>query len=118
MTSISSGYDDVNHLFPRGYCTYYVASRMKITFGGNAKNWLANARASGYVTGNEAAAHSAVVMTGPKGSMRRYGHVAYVESINGDGTITVAEMNYDHFNRVDIRTMSVNDSTIRGYIYP
>jgi surface antigen len=118
ITSIGSGYDGINHLFPRGYCTYYVATKMKITFGGNAKNWLANAGASGYVVGQEPAPHSAVVMTGSKGALRRYGHVAYVESINGDETITVSEMNYDHFNRVDTRTVSVHDSSIRGYIYP
>ena len=36
------------HSFPKGYCTYYVASKMKISFGGNAKNWLGNAAAAGY----------------------------------------------------------------------
>jgi len=82
------------------------------------KNWLANAKASGYVTGKEAAPRSAVVMAGPTGAMRRYGHVAYVTSVNDDGTITISEMNYDHFNRVDTRTLSANDSSIRGYIYP
>ncbi len=118
VTSLGDGYDGVNHIFPRGYCTYYVASQMKITFGGNAKSWLANAKASGYVTGKEPAVRSAVVMTGPTGAMRRYGHVAYVNSINDDGTITISEMNYDHFNRIDTRTISANDSSIRGYIYP
>jgi len=123
VTSLGSGYDGVNHLFPRGYCTYYVANKWldggtKITFGGNAKSWLANARASGYVTGQEPATRAAVVMTGPKGVLRRYGHVAYVESVNGDGTITVSEMNYVHFNRIDTRTISIHDSAIKGYIYP
>jgi surface antigen len=116
VTSIGDGYDGVNHLFPRGYCTYYVATQMKITFGGNAKSWLANAKASGYVTGQEPAARSAVVFAGY--GYGRYGHVAYVQSVNGDGTITVSEMNYDHFNRVDTRTISVNSPGIRGYIYP
>jgi len=37
VTSLGDGYDGVNHIFPKGYCTYYVASKMKITFGGNAK---------------------------------------------------------------------------------
>jgi len=118
ITSIGPGYEGDNHTFPVGFCTYYVAKRMKITFGGNAKNWLANAKASGYVTGQEPAAHSAVVMTGPHGAMRRFGHVAYIESVNGDGTITLSEMNYDHFNRIDTRTISIHDSSIRGYIYP
>ena len=118
VTSLGDGYDGVNHIFPKGYCTYYVAGKMNITFGGNAKSWLANAKASGYVTGTEPAPRSAVVMTGPTGAMRRYGHVAYVDSVNGDGTITISEMNYDHFNRVDTRTISIHDSSIRGYIYP
>ncbi len=116
VTSVSSGYDDTDHYFPVGYCTYYVASQMKITFGGNAKNWLANARASGYVTGQQPAVRSAVVFSGY--GYGRYGHVAYVQSVNGDGTITVSEMNYDHFNRVDERTLSIHSSAIRGYIYP
>lgn len=119
ITSVSSGYDDVNHVFPKGYCTYYVASKMKITFGGNAKNWLANAQASGYVVKGpkEPAARTAVVMTGSKGQIRRYGHVAYVESVT-DTTITISEMNYVRFNKVNTRTLSINDPSIRGYIYP
>ncbi len=116
VTSIGSGYDGAEHYFPVGYCTYYVASKMRITFGGNARNWLANARASGYVTGSEAAPHSAVVFSGY--GYGKYGHVAYVESVNGNGTITVSEMNYERFNRVDRRTLSVRDPAIRGYIYP
>lgn len=115
VTSISSGYDGVNHLFPVGYCTYYVATKMKITFGGNAKNWLANAGASGYVTGREPASHSAVVFSGA--GYGRYGHVAYVESVDS-GRILVSEMNYDHFNRIDQRWVSTSDSHIKGYIYP
>lgn len=123
VTSIGSGYDGANHLFPKGYCTYYVANKWlengtKISFGGNAKSWLANAKASGYVTGQEPAPRAAVVMTGPTRVMRNYGHVAYVESVNGDGTITISEMNYAHFNRVDTRTLPANDRSIRGYIYP
>jgi surface antigen/LysM repeat protein len=118
VTSLGDGYDGVNHIFPTGYCTYYVASQMKITFGGNAKNWLANAKASGYVTGSQPASRSAVVMTGPTRTMRLYGHVAYVDSVNDDGTITISEMNYDHFDRVDTRTISAHDPSIRGFIYP
>ncbi len=115
VTGLGDGYDGVNHIFPVGYCTYYVAGRMKITFGGNARNWLANAKASGYVTGSQPAPHSAVVFTGY--GYGRYGHVAYVESVDDD-TITVSEMNYDHFDRVDQRVISIHDPAIRGYIYP
>ncbi len=113
ITSLGDGYDGVNHLFPKGYCTYYVANKMKITFGGNAKNWLANARASGYVVSNEPAPRTAVVTTDSK----RYGHVAYVEEVT-DSAILVSEMNFEHFNKVDERWIPINSPTIRGYIYP
>ena len=115
VTSISDGYDADNHTFPRGYCTYYVATKMKITFGGNAKNWLANAGASGYVTSKEPVARAAVVFSGY--GYGRYGHVAYVEQVSG-AEILVSEMNYDHFNRIDERWVSINSPAIKGYIYP
>ncbi len=115
VTSISSGYDADNHYFPIGYCTYYVATRMKITFGGNAKNWLSNARASGYVTGQEPAANAAIVF-GTKG-YGRYGHVAFVEQVDGN-RVLVSEMNYEKFNRVNQRWVSTSDPAIQGYIYP
>ncbi|MBI5530263.1 MAG: LysM peptidoglycan-binding domain-containing protein [Candidatus Doudnabacteria bacterium] len=117
VTSLGDGYDGVNHIFPKGYCTYYVASRMKITFGGNAKNWLANAKASGYVVSQEAAPRTAVVMTGNASrSMRLYGHVAYVEKVE-DGKILISEMNYVGFNKTSQRWLSIHDASIRGYIY-
>jgi surface antigen len=115
VTSISSGYDDDSHTFPKGYCTWYVATKMKITFGGNAKNWLANARASGYVVKgpSEPAVRTAVVTT----DSARYGHVAYVIDVT-DTAILVTEMNYEKFNKVNERWIPRNSKTIRGYIYP
>lgn len=113
VTSVSGGYDDETHTFPKGYCTYYVASRMRITFGGNAKNWLANARASGYVVSKEPAPRTSVVTT----DNRRYGHVAYVEEVT-DTAILVSEMNFVGFNKINQRWIPINSPTIRGYIYP
>ncbi|MFA5991558.1 MAG: CHAP domain-containing protein [Candidatus Doudnabacteria bacterium] len=113
ITSQGSGYDGTGHLFPKGYCTYYVATKTKITFGGNAKNWLSNAKASGYVTGKEPAPRSVVVTT----DNLRYGHVAYVEKVEGN-RILVSEMNFEKFNRVNQRWISIDSRTIRGYIYP
>ncbi len=118
ITSLGDGYDGTNHIFPKGYCTYYVASKMPISFGGNAKNWLANAKASGYIVSKEPASRSAVVMTGNASrSMRLYGHVAYVEKVEDD-KILVSEMNYVGFNKISQRWLSVNDPSIKGYIYP
>lgn len=118
VTSLGSGYDGVSHIFPKGYCTWYVATKTKITFGGNAKNWLANAKASGYVTGKEPAPNSVVVMTAnyPR-SIRLYGHVAFVEKVESD-RIYVSEMNYEGFNKKSYRWVPINHPSIRGYIYP
>lgn len=124
VTSIGAGYDGVNHRFPKGQCTWYVANRWAangtpIDFGGNGKNWFANARASGYVTGSEPAPRAAVVITGNGSrSMRLYGHVAYVESINDDGTINISEYNFLHSRGYDTRTIPAHGGGIVGYIYP
>ncbi len=40
------------HRFPYGYCTWYVAQRRYVPWGGNAGTWLAGARASGKATGS------------------------------------------------------------------
>jgi len=46
------------------------------------------------------------------------GHVAYVESVNGDGSFTVSEMNYGGWGRVDYRTIkSTAGLDLLGFIY-
>lgn len=100
-----------NH-FPYGYCTYYVAQRTKVTWRGNAGAWLYNAKAQGYKTGKKPKVGSIVVTT----EDAYYGHVAYVEKV-GNGTITVAEMNYKGFGIESRRVLSQNSRVIRGYIY-
>ena len=101
------------HRFPYGQCTWYVASKVFVPWGGDAKFWIANAKAYGYQTGKTPVAGSIVATNENK----RYGHVAYVESVNGDGTITISEMNYVGWGRVSVRVLSVNSPVIRGYIY-
>lgn len=101
------------HTFPKGYCTYYVARKVKITFGGNAKNWLANAKAAGYETGSAPHPGSVVVTSENK----RYGHVAYVKQVTED-SIVIEEMNFAGWNKISTRTLSLNNPVIRGYIYP
>lgn len=101
------------HLFPWGYCTWYVATKVHVPWGGNAKNWLANAKAYGAVIGNEAAVGAIVVTTDNK----RYGHVALVTAVDDTG-FTVSEMNYEKFGRVNSRWIPKGSKIIRGFIYP
>jgi len=100
------------HSFPYGYCTYYVSQRRNVTWSGNAIAWLSNARAQGMPTGDTATAGAIIVTT--EGGYT--GHVAYVESIDGDN-VTISEMNYRGWGVVSSRTISASSSFIRGYIY-
>lgn len=97
--------------FVKGNCTWYVAKKMVITFHGNAKAWLRNGAAAGYRTGKIPMAGSAAVMYGGP-----YGHVAYVESVNANGTFNISEMNYEGLYKITHRTLSVDD--VAGFVYP
>lgn len=98
--------------YPYGWCTYYVATRRYVPSSwGNARNWLSSAKRAGYATGSEPT-EGAVMVTSESG----YGHVAYVESVNG-GSVTVAEMNYEGWGVTSRRTISAGSGVIRGYVY-
>jgi surface antigen len=101
------------HIFPWGYCTWYVATRTHVPWGGNAKNWLANSKSYGAIVSNDPASGSIVVTT----DNARYGHVAYVEKVEDD-RILVSEMNYEKFGKVNQRWISRSSKSIRGYIHP
>lgn len=45
-----------------------------------------------------------------------YGHIAYVKSVNADGTITVEDYNQSGMHVYDIRDVPVNDAQL--YLYP
>jgi surface antigen len=100
------------HRFPYGYCTWYVAQKRHVPWGGNAGAWLANAKRAGYKTGKSPAVGAVVVTT----ENRYYGHVAYVEKVSGN-TITVSEMNYAGWGKTTRRTLDKNSRVIRGYVY-
>ncbi len=100
------------HRFPYGYCTWFVAQKRFVPWGGNAGTWLFNARAYGYKTGKNPTVGSIVVTT----ENRFYGHVAVVEKVNGD-TITVSEMNYTGWAKKSVRQLSRSSRVIKGYIY-
>ncbi len=99
------------HRFPYGYCTWYVAQRRYVPWGGNAGAWLANARASGKATGRTPRP-GAIMVSGES----RWGHVALVESVSGS-SFTVSEMNYSGFGRKSRRTISTNSRVVKGFIY-
>ncbi len=101
----------LGHKFPYGYCTWYVAQKRFVPWGGNAGTWLYNAKAQGYKTG-KTPQKGAILVT----SESWWGHVAVVESV-GKGTVTVSEMNYKGWAKTSKRTISTNSRVIKGYIY-
>lgn len=98
--------------YPYGYCTYYVAVRRSVPSSwGNAGQWLGSAQHAGYATGSTPVAGAIMVSR-----ESWWGHVAYVESVNGD-TFTVAEMNYAGWGVTSRRTVNAGNSVIKGFIY-
>lgn len=89
-----------------GQCTGYVASRRFVPDGwGNASDWKYHAQAEGWTV-------SSVPVVGAIGWTS--GHVVYVESVNGNSTVTISEQNYDY--RGSIRTVTVPQSKYT-YLY-
>lgn len=95
-----------------GYCTWYAASRVAIPNNwGNANTWDNRARASGWTVSSVPVA-GAIFQTDSGWA----GHVGIVESVNGDGTITVSDMNgFSGFGRVGYGTVPAN--AYPNYIY-
>lgn len=100
-----------------GYCTWYAYNkRAQIgrpvgSFWGNAVSWSSYARSSGYSVNNSPAV-GAVMQNGGG-----YGHVAFVESVGGDGSVTISEMNYAGWNVVSSRTLSAGQASGYNYIH-
>lgn len=113
---------------PWGYgcrqCVSYAAWKVLQKTGrpamywGNAKDWPASARRAGYATGTTPRPGSVAVMTtGP------YGHVAWVESINANGTLNISQYNYWLPNKPNggwgwySEFTGVSPGTYQAYIY-
>jgi len=110
-SSFPRPYATQSHQFPWGQCTWYVAQRRYIPWGGNAKTWIQQASQYGFATGSEPKV-GAIIQT-RESSL--YGHVAYVEAVDDD-YVTISEMNLGQGIK-KIRTLSIDDWRIVGYIY-
>lgn len=99
------------HRFPYGYCTWYVAQKRYVPWGGNAGTWLYHAKSAGYQTG-KAPRVGAIMVS----SESWWGHVAIVESVVG-GSFTVSEMNYKGWAKTSRRTIPTSSRVVKGFIY-
>ncbi|NCA41801.1 CHAP domain-containing protein, partial [Streptococcus equi] len=91
---------DSSSPYPQGQCTWYVYERVQ-QFGkkvgsdwGDAHNWDNRAESDNYDVSQTPSTHSAVVFeAGQAGAHDIYGHVAFVEKVNKDGSIVISESN-------------------------
>jgi hypothetical protein len=104
-----------------GNCTYYVAERFPQINAhmGNAGDWVASARRLGYTVLQQPTPGTIAVYSKSYPGSGGYGHVAVVDSLNGDGSFNVSEMNFAGWNYIDKRTVTKADQNyIIGYIVP
>ena len=106
--------------FAYGYCTWWVAHKRYVPWRGDAAQWWWNARPFGYAEGSTPRVGAIMVMAAG-GAAAPEGHVAYVESVNANGSFVVSEMNWwgvpgGGWGRVDYRTVT-SMRGILGFIY-
>ncbi len=88
-----------NHFF-YGQCTYWAAFRYHQLTGlwvpwlGNAGDWAYNAAPYGWIVSSRPHLHSIIVLAPGVQGAGGYGHVAIVESINADGSLTTSNYNW------------------------
>jgi surface antigen len=102
--------------YPYGYCTWWVAQKRQIPSWGNAKDWLKNAKESGYEVCVGSFCEPKVGAIVSLKTRHPLGHVAYVEEVK-NGKIIFSEMNYLGFGVVSKRSLKIGDPRILGYIY-
>jgi LysM repeat protein len=102
-----------------GYCTWYAADR-RIKAGrplpsnlGNASTWKSLAQQAGLSVGSTPAA-GAVIWFPPRDY---YGHVGYVESVDSNGTVHIAEMNVVAWGKTSYRDIPAGEAASYSYIY-
>ncbi len=108
----SNGYD-------YGWCTWHAANRRR-EIGrpipsnlGNAITWYGLSQRGGLSTGTTPQA-GAVLWHANLGGL---GHVAFVESLNLDGSFEVSDMNYPSWGRVTYRTVPASEVSKYRFIY-
>jgi hypothetical protein len=107
-----SGYPDA---FPRGQCTYWAALNHRVTWSGDASEWVANAAAQGVAATSTPSVGSIAVWPAGAGYDARHGHVAVVTAATPT-SYTVSEMNYVGEGVVDARTIPWPDPRVLGFV--
>jgi surface antigen len=117
-----------SNTFAYGDCTWYVATRRCIPWGGNADAWYYNAAKMGYQESSAPKVGAVAVWRAGGGGASWLGHVAYVEAVGPnvgvgsisvvpDGDFEISEMNWNSWDRVDYRLIPDGAGYMQGFIY-
>ena len=105
------GYPDS---FPFGQCTWWAAYNYRVSWGGDARDWIANASAQG-ISIRERPSVGAIVVYRPGGVYSTLGHVAIVAAVE-PSSYRVSEMHAPQWGVVSSRVIRWPDADVQGFI--
>lgn len=116
---------DTENSYAWGNCTQYVYNRITQLGGhvdlnmGNGQDWGYTGVSRGYEVSNTPKAGTAVSFpAGVLGADPTYGHVAFCEKVNEDGSILISEMNAQGLGVISTRTILAEYTHLISYISP
>jgi surface antigen len=107
-------------LYAWGNCTWWASARRSETGNpipntwGNAATWASRAAQDGYSVDHNPSPGAIMQTSRSAGGL---GHVAFVESVDPDGTWHISEMNSVGLNVVDYRARSMADAAVYNFIH-
>lgn len=111
--------------YPYGQCTWYVYERLKqfdLSISGDlgdAHHWNNRAEERDYDVTTTPSKHSvAVFEAGQANADDYYGHVAFVEKVNNDGSILISESNVKGLGIISYRVIDAETASQLDYIQP
>ena len=113
-----NGYPGDNYAF--GNCTYWVFMRRSQvgepipTTWGNASSWAASALLEKYTVDHIPTQYAIMQISDVDNGL---GHVAFVESVDPDGTWHISEMNVVGFDEVDDKAMPASAASGYNFIH-
>jgi surface antigen len=105
------GYPDP---FPYGECTWWASYNHKVTWGGDARDWIANANKVGAATA-ETPSVGAIAVYRAGGAYSELGHVAIVIAVDAS-SYRVSEMHAPTWGAVSNRVLPWPDPAVMGFI--
>ena len=112
-TSTPAATGDSGNAYPWGQCTWWAYVRRHQlglpvgSYFGNGQAWAASAARLGYrVDATPTVGAIIVFQPGQAGADLTYGHVAIVEQVHADGSITISESNVQGLGVISNRTLA------------